>query len=919
LVYQRILLETESPFTAVEYLPYKGLIAATEDGTIFHVNPATKEVIKKFDCQSPVQSFLLTGLHVAAFTGDALHFFEVSDENETVRFVQDLPAKVFVFEQSVEKVFYVQSMLYMVAVATDGGLLKLPIKAEMRVDTEMLDDDPDAVRGAKKTVNIRADPQPIGMFHNSKVILCDETKENHKLVSASENGLLTIHDLNKGTMLSHLKFKAKFTCGTLNSSGNMVILGSDAGCLRIIDIANPQSPRLVLCRKLHNSDSIRSVRVSGDQALIAFITENSNRVYLLSGSAETNFELYGFSVLPGSVLDMDWTTTAKPPIDPKKSKQVLEIIVKNGLIVALSPLRALTPGLTFKELSPDDVSLRGRRVDFDVSLAAIDPDTADIFTTGEEKVIRRYKQPEDHVRDMDMRPRAPFTPIEEIDGHELTTNFIRFKEGAGAFVSGGLDGSVIRRTTKNPATDLVKVQTQNHVHSGVSSCSCSETYPIIISGGFDGSLLVHSFKPFSFGDEKIQLGSLPKVADCAKFDSVRVESDSDVKYYETILEEENRKAREDEKYHTQKNMKERLMAIGNELKRLLLKNKDAQDLEKIERDEFCLDLELRQKLLTEGEKEVESIKKDADHKNLKEEIFHKKMMMLTYSKIDTHLKTLTGLKENTLVTNFVIRKKEKHEVERYKLASNMRAVELTEKQWRKDNKLYDTADLFGIFCTPEQYKEKRNEKRDELLEDFLQEYHDAKQIISKPENFICNLKVGKQKYLLLDHAKREDERQKTIAAALEFDKGADLKDAHMEAPDRPDPTGYRLHRLSRNPKNKRKAAGVQSKGDDNQEDEKEDVIDNEADKDEEGQRDWDQMYGAFELFTTKRKKSQCLFLKNMIFKVKRAFNREFELFVKIRNSEIDKINELNFLIQEQMAKLNEISTPFVAIPNIIEK
>lgn len=913
-----MLIEAENPFVTVEYLPTESLVASTEDGTIYHINPTTKEVMKQLQCPAKVISFLLTGLHIIAFTGDSLLFYEVSDEHEIIRFAQDQPSKVYRFPEVADRVFYVQSMLYMVAMEQNGSLYKLPIKAEIREDNEN-EEDHETGHKQKAVVEVKTTPELLGMFHNSKVILCDETKETHKLVAASHNGLLTIHDVKTGALVSHLKIDAHITCGVLNSAGNMVILGSEVGCIRIVDITDPSKPRLVLCRKLHKSEPIRAVKVSVDHALIGFITENSNRAYLMSGSPENQFELYGYAVLPGTALDLDWTTTVKPPIDSKKTKQVLEVIVKNGLIAAVALLRPLTPSSTFKELSQEDISIRGRRIDFDVTMGVIDAETADLFTTGEEKVIRRYKQPEDHIRDMDMRPRAPFTPVEEIDGHELVTNYIRFKDGANVIVSGGLDGSVIRRNPKSASSDLVKVQTQSHVRGGVSACSCSEIYPIVFSGGFDGSLAVHSFSAYSFGDERLISSSIPKAADCSRLESLRLEADSEIKYYETILEEENRRAREDEKYHIQKNMKEKLVAIGNELRRLLLKNRDAQDLEKIERDEFCLDLELRQRLLTEGEKEVESIKKDADYKNLREEIYHKKVMMLTYSKIDTHLKTLTGLKENNLVCNFVIRKKEKHEVEKYKLASNLRSVEIAEKQWRKDNKLYDPADHHGIFSTPEQYKANKNERRDEALEEFLQEYQDTKQIVSKPENFICNLKTGKQKYLLLDHAKREDERQKTIAAALEFDKGADLKDANMEAPDRPDPTGYRLHRMSRNPKNKRKAAGVQSKGDENNEDEKEDVIDHEADKDEEGQRDWEQMYGAFELFTTKRKKSQALFLKNLIFKTKRAFNREFDLFVKIRNAEIERINDLNNLIQEQMAKLNEVSVPFVAIPNIIEK
>lgn len=861
---------------------------------------------------------MLTALHIVAFTGSCLHMFEINDENESIKIVQDNPTKEYPLGSEFDRMMYTQSMEYLVGMAKDGGLWKWPIKAEKQEENEV-EDEIDGGRTSKRTDQITVTPSLISMFHNSKIVFCDELKSTQKLISASESGLVTVHDLESGKLRSFLKIDAIITCAHINSTGNLLILGSKNGCLRILDLTNTKEIRIIMCKKLHKSESIRVVRFSEDQTIIGFATENSNRLYLISGTPENHFELYGFVYLEGTVLDVSWASSAKAPIDSKKNKHLLEVTVKNGLVQAIVPLKGIAAHLVFEELGQEAISNLGRRIDSDITMAIVEPESGDIFCTGSEKILRRYKQPDEYIRDMDLRRKQQGMPT-EYDSHDLITNCFVVKPSSDALVSGGLDGSVIKRSLKNSKDSLIKIDTQNHFFKGVSACSCSDTYPIVYSGGFDGSLLVHSYEEFEYAGGRDTFESVPAVADCSKLDALAVESDVDVKFYETILEEENRKAREDERYHTQKNMKEKLMSISNELKRLLLKNKDAQDIERIERDEFCLDLELRQKMLTEGDKNVDQIKKDAEFVNLKEELYHKKLTMLTYSKLDTHLKTITGLREPHLVTNFVIRKKEKSESYKYKLISNLRAVEIAEKQWRKDNKLYDPADLKGIMAPPEYYRDSRgaNEKKDPVLEEFMLAYPDTKQVITKPENFICNLKQGKQKILLLDHAKREDERQKTIAAALEYDKGSDLKDAHMEAPDRPDPTGYRLHRISRNPKNKKRNAGAQVR-DETMEEEKEDVNDHEADKDEEGQKDWEQMYGAFELFTSKRKKSQAIFLKNLVFKVKRAFNREFETYLKLRNKEIERISDLNLLIAEQMAKLNEINEPFIAVSNIIEK
>lgn len=917
---REISIDVESDFTTAEYLPFKGLIAATEDGAIYQINmgSAGREVKHKFYCTEAVKSFMLTAMHIVAFTGIALYFYEISDENESITVVQDLPTKECQFGAEYDRVIYTQSMQYIVGMAADGGLLKWPIKAEKQEDNE-IDEENDGAKSRKKTVQIDVNPSLIGMFHNSKVVFCDEIKETKKLVAVSQNGLVTLHDLATGNLSSFLKIEAVITSVHINATGNLIVLGSSNGCIRILDLSNSREIKTVFCKKLHKSNPIRVVKFSHDQTMICFATEKSNRVYFLSGTPEKNFELYGYVFLEGTVLDVNWANTVKPPIDPKKNRHLVEVTVKNGLLQAIVPLKTINPHEVFEELGLESISMLGRRIDTDITMSIVEPETGDLFCTGGEKILRRYKQPEEYFRDMELKRKQVGMPL-ELDNHDLVTNYLYLKTASEVLVSGGMDGSVIRRSTKNPKESAIKINTQNYVFNGVSACSASEIYPLIYSGGFDGSLLVHSYDDFEFNGGSDAFKSLPAVADCSKIEGIEPEKDDEIKYYETILEEETKKKREDERYHTQKNMKEKLMSISNELKRLLLKNKDAQDLEKIERDEFCLDLELRQKMLGQGDKNVEEIKKDAEFKNLKEELYHKKLTMLTYSKLDTHLKSLTGLKEHHLVTNFVIRKKERTENHKYKLICNLRAVEITEKQWRKDHKLFDPADLKGIIAPPEFYRDAKgaNEKKDPLLEDFIQEYPDTKQVVTKPENFICNLKAGKQKVLLLDHAKREDERQKTIAAALEYDKGSDLKDAQMEAPDRPDAIGYRLHRQNRNPKNKRKAAGAQVNNE-AMEEEQADEMDNEADKDEEGNKDWELMYGAFELFTSKRKKSQAVFLKNLIFKLKRSFNREFEANTKLRNKEIERIGDLNLLIAEQMAKLNEVNVPFTAISNIIEK
>ena len=840
-------------------------------------------------------------------------YYELNDENDPVTLVSETPSKVYSFRDgSIKTAFYTQDLSQILVFCQNGSLFRLPFKAERREDVDP--EDEDNKKAARVTQVLSGEAEIVNHHHNSPVLLLEEIKDSNRLVSVSTNGHVLIHDVSNKKEITSVAFNSTFTSAHINPLGNLLFIGSSKGCLRILDISEPKTPRLIFCKKLHASKAFKTLRVSYDNSTLGFVLEDSSEVHFTSAQPDSNFEFYGFVTLPGTVLDLAWCSSVKPPIDSKKSKHLVEVVVKNGLLAAVVLPRMLAPVPVFKEIPQDDISIRGRRIDFDITLVSVDNETGDALCTGEEKVVRRYKQPEELLRDMDLRPRPPFTPIEELDGHALRTNCMSFKEGADSFVSGGEDGCVIKRSSKDTSR-CITVRTQSYVLQGVSACSLSDRYPLVYSGGFDGSILVFKHEGFSFDRDRLRNKEISADLDASERATVESMSDADIKYYEVILEEEYQKSKETEKFEIQKNMKEKLFVLKQKLKKLLDQNKRAEEIDRIERDEFCLDVEMRTKMLTEGEKGVEAIKKDAYFKNLSEELLHKKITANTFSKIDTHLKTITGLVEPTLVFNFIIRKREKLENDKYKMFSNLRMVEITEKRWRKDNKLEEIVDMNAIIGPPDN----EHKKKDLELLEFLQNYPDAKQIITKPENFICTLKPGKQKTLLLDHAKREEERQRIKAAALEYDKKSDNQDLNQEAPDRPNASGYRLYRQNRNPRGKKKHPGAQMNKDDNMEGEKDDQADQELNDDDEDKMGWEYLYGAFELFTAKRKKCQVQFLKNVIFKIKKTFNKEFETFFKYRGKEIEKINDLNTLIQEQLFKLKKEEENFKPCPNIIEK
>jgi WD40 repeat protein len=982
----------DEEYTTAECLPARLLAAATANGSILLYNIATSTLISRLEVPGggSILTLLPTTLHLIAVREmkdepNQLYLYELNDENSTIRFAAETPAKVYNFKKGkIRDVFFNQAFEHMFTLCEDGSFWDLPIKAEKR---EEIDDEDADKKVAKPVQTINADPELLGFFHCSKVIFCDEIKDTNKVVSVSVNGLVLIHNMDNGKLVANMKFNAVFTAADIGRMGNILVLATNAGVLRAIDLSDLKSPRLIYCRKLHKSKSIRVARLSGDQKYIAVVFEESSKVYFLSGLPSEQFQLYGYTtILQGTVLDGCWSG---PTITP----QSFTSVSKNGLLVTISFNEQVPPVRVFKEIPHDLVTVKSRKIDYDINLVAVEHDGGDVYCTGEEKTVRRYKQPEELIQDMDSRARAPFAPIDEVDGQDLGTTYFRVKAGTSLLVSGGNEGTCIIRSTNVP-TEMQTINCQNNMNGGVSACSISESRKLLIAGGNDGSLLVFKYGTVDQGkDSQNRLEGVTAEQDTSNAAEVVSEPDSSLQFYEVVLEQQTRAEREGERNALHQDLKNQLRSIQEELNSLLQANEQADPIQKIERDEFCLDLEMKDQMLRDGDQEVERIKKNAYNLNLQEELLHKKINQTTYSKLDNHLKTITGLSDPILIFNFVTRKKEKMENDRYRMISNLRQVELTEKKWRKENKMDDIIDLPSLIGLPEQYKEyidmnnkaemdmrrdtrtkaiggdpedkarrrnmpedhtdergkradlhspthhdrkKRlidpvlnNPQRDREIDEerkrmeadqqaFLQNYPDAKAIIYKPENFICNLQSAKQRMLLLDHAKREEERLKTKAAAMDYDKKTDNQDTTIDAPDRPPATGYRLHRMSRNPRGRKKQGGAQMKDDDADENQT-DSSDQEAEVDDEGKQDWDNMYGAFELFTTKRKRSQVMFLKNIIFKIKKSFNREFEAFFKNRTKQIEWINEQNILIQELLGRLEKVEENFKPALNIIEK
>ena len=204
-------------------------------------------------------------------------YYELNDENDPVTLVSETPSKVYSFRDgSIKTAFYTQDLSQILVFCQNGSLFRLPFKAERREDVDP--EDEDNKKAARVTQVLSGEAEIVNHHHNSPVLLLEEIKDSNRLVSVSTNGHVLIHDVSNKKEITSVAFNSTFTSAHINPLGNLLFIGSNKGCLRILDISEPKTPRLIFCKKLHASKAFKTLRVSYDNSTLGFVLEDSSEV-----------------------------------------------------------------------------------------------------------------------------------------------------------------------------------------------------------------------------------------------------------------------------------------------------------------------------------------------------------------------------------------------------------------------------------------------------------------------------------------------------------------------------------------------------------------------------------------------------------------------------------------------------------------
>ncbi|TRY55422.1 hypothetical protein DNTS_034432 [Danionella cerebrum] len=149
---------------------------------------------------------------------------------------------------------------------------------------------------------------------------------------------------------------------------------------------------------------------------------------------------------------------------------------------------------------------------------------------------------------------------------------------------------------------------------------------------------------------------------------------------DVVLQEEAQRYTE-----SKKNLRRDIMVLRDSIKGLMEENERLTDIEKLEQQEFNLDLEEQQRLQLEGEQEVNRVRKEIEMENLAKRYQREVLKRECWDSMQVKGKAIKAFHSENEVRNYPMKERTKQETEELRRVESMRQIEQTDSQLQEQD------------------------------------------------------------------------------------------------------------------------------------------------------------------------------------------------------------------------------------------
>lgn len=567
----------------------------------------------------------------------------------------------------------------------------------------------------------------------NKVIGIKEIPNTTQLISIADDQNLIFWELAEKSAKSIHYLDFTPSCFEIDKEGQLLVVGSEMGVLRIYDISQKYVLRLIhqtkyLTRKMNQL--IDKIFIQEKNKYIGFCNLNDNLIHFISGEVNTNFTYLGFISTPMLILDISLIINEKyREVLLVLSKQVLFAyeINHNSFIYDQKNGIKISNKKNYNIMNNFEISfdVKAKKIDSDLkfiikNINNDDPSTS-IWLVGEDKYFRQYSIPVDDIESIRDNKKSPDKPNDEIKAHELNvTDAFLFNNNM--IISASEDGTVQIRVNNNVTHEF---RTHTFLKMGVSTLSLSSKKNYIYVGGEDGSIFILGININSQLPSEIE-NRLSNNEDLDIADVVDYIKDEGMKSLEEHLHMEYVKLIKSNKRVLQSHLKEKIDSIKSELNRLIVENNKEEEIERLQPEEMIIHDERIEKEKEEGRILGNNLNIRLFFELSEKEVIKKKLYENTFEKmtirtgqdriINNNLRVFTNLNGDKELKSYALRKFNDEEKNFINHAKQLRIIELQDKYKRRDNGIPDLLDEKKFTNMNEEYLVNRISSQIELKE-----------------------------------------------------------------------------------------------------------------------------------------------------------------------------------------------------------
>ncbi|XP_077093180.1 cilia- and flagella-associated protein 43 isoform X2 [Siphateles boraxobius] len=541
-------------------------------------------------------------------------------------------------------------------------------------------------------------------------------------LSVREAGDVQLWVLDDGQCMGSISLQTHVTSMACCLVAQYVVVGTATGDVLFVEMTTKQKPRLVHRVHFYHVPVDHLVFDQGGNFLITGASDS--RMFVLNARPSKGFEVIGWIEAPGAIVSLS-TQYQKESGQVKVlvlcSKTGREINEGNVLLLLTLIVQQLTDST-----SCVDVHGRLRKhvlhsclYELPLALCSCVLATNKIFGYCQQrKVLQRFSIPEEAVQ---------LIPEKEAAGHFLSPAFLQLSPHQAWLATVGRDG-LLRICEISTMDRCVQLQCHSCWQGGVGSvCFTPDGQTIITTGLRDGSLVCSRLRLKLSGAGKAAAAThygqsvadsfesvvssentvLTKMTDwdsqtqsftrCASFHTEEVnfnekmmshETEQEENYFasptsstwldgkfDAVLQEEIQQYAE-----MKKNLRRNIKVLRDRIKAMMEENESLADMEKLEQQEFNLDVEEQQRLQLEGKLEVTRVRKEIEMENLAKCYQREVLKRECWDSMQVKGKAIKAFHSENEVKNYPMKERTEKELEELHRVETARQIEQEDSQ-----------------------------------------------------------------------------------------------------------------------------------------------------------------------------------------------------------------------------------------------